>query len=117
MKQLVTGFDGTIENFLYVVYNYSRMIDLLLMIDEYERRYDEHKSLLLGTALTAVPLTKEQHQLMEEKAAKLLGYEQANLINLIDPEIVGGVIIEANYKVIDGSIHKQLERIQELLLK
>ncbi|MGX7148327.1 ATP synthase F1 subunit delta [Enterococcus ureasiticus] len=117
MKQLVSGFEGTIENFLYVVYNYSRMNDLLLMIDEYERRYDEHKSLLLGTALTAVPLTKEQHQLMEEKAAKLLGYEKANLINLIDPKIVGGVIIEANYKVIDGSIHKQLERIQELLLK
>ncbi|OJG92555.1 ATP synthase subunit delta [Enterococcus silesiacus] len=117
MKQLVNGFEGTLENFLNVVYNYSRMNDLLLMIDEYEKRYDEHRSLLLGTALTAVPLTKEQHRLMEEKAAKLLGYEQANLINLIDPEIVGGVIIEANYKVIDGSIHKQLERIQELLLK
>lgn len=116
MKQLVSGFEGTIENFLNVVYNYSRMNDLLLMIDEYEKRYDEHKSLLLGTASTAVPLTKEQHQLMEEKAAKLLGYKHANLINVIDPDIVGGVIIEANHKVIDGSIHKQLERIQELLL-
>lgn len=117
MKQLVNGFEGTIENFLNVVYNYSRMNDLLLMIDEYERRYDEHNSLLLGTALTAVPLTKEQHLLMEEKAAQLLGYEKANLINLIDPRIVGGVIIEANYKVIDGSIHKQLEQIQEMLVK
>ncbi|MEI5992923.1 ATP synthase F1 subunit delta [Candidatus Enterococcus mansonii] len=117
MKHLVSGFDGMMKNFLYVVYNYSRMNDLLLMIDEYERRYDEHKSLLLGTALTAVPLTKEQHQQMEEKAAKLLGYEQAHLINLIDPSVVGGVVIEANNKVIDGSIHKQLEKIQELLLK
>ncbi|OJG98757.1 ATP synthase subunit delta [Enterococcus termitis] len=117
MNQLIRGFDGTMKNFLYVVYNYSRMNDLLLMIDEYERRYDEYKSLLLGTVLTAVPLSKEQHQQMEEKAAALLGYEQASLINLIDPAIVGGVIIEANHKVIDGSIHKQLERIQELLLK
>lgn len=117
MKQLVIGFEGTVKNFLFVVYNYTRMNDLLLMIDEYERRYDEHKSLLLGTALTAVPLTKEQHQLMEEKAAKLLGYEKASLVNLIDPSIVGGVVIEANYKVIDGSIHKQLEQIQEMLLK
>ncbi|OJG74218.1 ATP synthase subunit delta [Enterococcus quebecensis] len=117
MKQLTNGFEGTVEHFLYVVYNYSRMNDLLLMIDEYERRYDEHKSLLLGTALTAIPLTKEQHQLLEEKAAKLLGYEEAHLINLIDPAIVGGVVVEANNKVIDGSIHKQLERIQELLLK
>jgi F-type H+-transporting ATPase subunit delta len=117
MNRLVSGFEGTVKNFLLVVYNYSRMNDLLLMIDEYEKRYDEHTSLLLGTALTAVPLTKEQHQQLETKAAALLGYEQANLINLIDPSIVGGVIIEANHKVIDGSIHKQLERIQELLLK
>lgn len=117
MNQLIRGFDGTMKNFLYVVYNYSRMNDLLLMIDEYERKYDEHKSLLLGTVLTAVPLSKEQHQRMEEKAAALLGYEQANLINLIEPAIIGGVVIEANHKVIDGSIQKQLERIQELLVK
>ena len=117
MNQLILGFDGTMKNFLYVVYNYSRMNDLLLMIDEYEQRYDEHNSLLLGNVVTAIPLSKEQHQRMEEKAATLLGYKQANLINLIDPTIVGGVIIEANHKVIDGSIQKQLERIQELLVK
>lgn len=117
MEKLISGFDGTMKNFLQVVYNYGRMNDILLMIDEYERRYDEHQRIVLGTVSTAVPLTKEQHQAMEEKAAQLLGYEQAHLINLIDPKIVGGVVIEANYKVIDGSIHKQLERIQQLLLK
>lgn len=117
MKQLAQGFDGMVKNFLFVVYNYSRMNDLLLMIDEYEHRYDEYKRLLLGTVVTAVPLSKEQHQLLENKTATLLGYEQANLINLIDPSIVGGVVIEANHKVIDGSIHKQLEKIKELLLK
>lgn len=117
MQQLTHGFDGTVKNFLFVVYNYSRMNDLLLMVDEYERRYDEYNRLLLGTVVTAVPLSKEQHQLLEKKAAELLGYDQANLINLIDPSIVGGVVIEANHKVIDGSIHKQLEKIQDLLLK
>ncbi|MHC6207908.1 F0F1 ATP synthase subunit delta, partial [Enterococcus faecalis] len=57
------------------------------------------------------------HQAMEEKAAQLLGYEQAHLVNLIDPSIVGGVVIEANHQVIDGSIRKQLEHMQQKLLK
>ena len=85
-----------------MVYEYRRMYDLLLMIDEYERRYDEHQGLILGSVTTAIPLSKEQHQAMEEKAAQLLGYEQAHLVNLIDPSIVGGVVIEANHQVIDG---------------
>lgn len=116
VEQLLQGFEVTVQNFLSVVYDYSRMNDLLLMIDEYERRYDEHKRLLLGTVVTAVPLTKDQHQLVEKRAADLLGYEKANLINLIEPKIIGGVIIEANNKVIDGSIHKKLEQIKTMLV-
>lgn len=41
MEKLVTGFSEMMQNFLRVVYEYRRMYDLLLMIDEYERRYDE----------------------------------------------------------------------------
>ncbi|MGK0550773.1 ATP synthase F1 subunit delta [Enterococcus faecalis] len=117
MEKLVSGFDSLMKNFLAVVYNYGRMNDMLLMIDEYEHRYDEHQRIVLGTVTTAVPLTKEQHQAMEAKAAALLGYQTAHLINLIDPDVIGGVVIEANHKVIDGSIQKQLETIQQLLLK
>ena len=81
MEKLVTGFSEMMQNFLRVVYEYRRMYDLLLMIDEYERRYDEHQGLILGSVTTAIPLSKEQHQ------------------------------------VIDGSIRKQLEHMQQKLLK
>jgi len=117
MDQLIKGFSGTVENFLHVVHSYSRMSEMLLMIDEYERRYDDLQSLVLGTVVTAVPLTKEQHQQIEAKAAGLLGYEKANFINLIEPKILGGAVIEANHKVIDGSIKKQLKNIEERLLR
>ncbi|MCB5951879.1 F0F1 ATP synthase subunit delta [Enterococcus sp. BWT-B8] len=117
MEQLLKGFSGTAESFLQVVHSYSRMNDMLLMIDEYERRYDDHKSLILGTVITAVPLNREQHRQIEAKAANLLGYEEANLINLIEPKILGGAIIGANYKVIDGSLRRQLQQIEEQLLR
>lgn len=115
MDKLISGFEGITKNFLLVVYSYSRMNDLLLMVDEYERRYDDYQQLVLGTVITAVPLTKNQHQKIEEQTARLFGFEKANLINLIDPKIVGGVVIEANNKVIDGSIDRQLESIRKLL--
>lgn len=35
------------------------------MIEEYERRYDEHQGLLLGSVTTAVPLSDEQRIQLE----------------------------------------------------
>lgn len=117
MSKLTPHFEGTVYYFLCVVYRYARMNELLFMIDEYEKRYDEYQRVVLGTVVTALPLNKNQHQLIEQKTAQLLGYQTAHLINLINPKIIGGAVIEANYKLIDGSIHKQLEKMQKLLLK
>lgn len=117
LETLLTYFDGTIKHFLSVVHRYRRMNDLLLMIDEYEHRYDEYQQLILGTVTTAVPLLKAQHQTIEEQVARLFGYQHAQLINLIDPNIIGGVIVEANHQVIDGSVRRQLKMMRQLLTK
>ncbi len=96
-----------------MVYEYRRMYDLLLMIDEYERRYDEHQGLIFGFSDNSHSFIKRTTSSNgRKKAAQLLGYEQAHLVNLIDPSIVGGVVIEANHQVIDGDIRKQLEHMQ-----
>ena len=46
---------GSLKTFLEVVYEYNRMDDLLFMIEEYERRYDEHQGLLLGSVTNSSP--------------------------------------------------------------
>lgn len=48
VDQLFNNFDGLVKNFLEIVYEYNRMDDLLLIIDEYERRYDEQQGLVRG---------------------------------------------------------------------
>ncbi|OTN77315.1 ATP synthase F1, delta subunit [Enterococcus sp. 8G7_MSG3316] len=111
--QLLKGFDGLVRNFLEIVYEYNRMDDLLLIIDEYERRYDEYQGLVLGTVTTAVALSAEQKSAIEQQIALKLGYKQAQLKTAVDPEILGGVIVEANHQVIDGSIKSQLDYLRQ----
>ncbi|GMA54971.1 hypothetical protein GCM10025857_63280 [Alicyclobacillus contaminans] len=60
MDELIQNFTGIVYNALEVIFKYGRMYDLLLIIDEYEKRYDDDKGLLLGSVTTAVPLKKEQ---------------------------------------------------------
>ncbi|MGM9904403.1 ATP synthase subunit delta [Enterococcus sp. 10A9_DIV0425] len=115
MDKLVSGYDGIVKNFLEVVYNYNRMSDLGLMIDEYEHRYNEHKGLLLGSVKTAVPLSDEQLKRLEENVAKTMDYQKVELKQSVDSSIIGGAIVEADHRVIDGSIRTQLEKMRNQL--
>lgn len=117
MDNLVKGFDGIVRNALEVIYQYNRMYDILLIIDEYERRFNDWNNLVLGSVTTAVPLTKEQKAKLTQKVANQLGYQKAELTEKVDPNILGGVIVEANHHVIDGSIRSRLEYLRKELRK
>jgi F-type H+-transporting ATPase subunit delta len=93
------------------------MYDLLLIIDEYERLFNDSKNIVLGSVTTAVPLTNEQKAKLTQKVAKQLGYQKAELTEQVDPNILGGVIVEANHHVIDGSIRSRLEYLRKELRK
>ncbi|WP_461198172.1 ATP synthase F1 subunit delta [Enterococcus sp. N249-2] len=111
--QLLNGFDGLVKNFLEIVYEYNRMDDLLMIIDAYERRYDEYQGLVIGTVTTAVALSEAQKAAIEAQIAQKLGYKKAHLETVVEPEILGGVIVEANHQVIDGSIKSQLDYLRQ----
>ena len=113
VDQLFNNFDGLVKNFLEVVYEYNRMDDLLLIIDEYERRYDEQQGLVSGTVTTAVALSSNQKEQLSKQIAQTLGYQKAVLSEKVDPAILGGVIVEANHQVIDGSIKSQLDYLRQ----
>ncbi len=52
------------------MYEYNRMDDLLLIIDEYERRYDEQQGLVSGTVTTAVALSSSQKEQLSKQIAQ-----------------------------------------------
>ena len=53
---------------------------------------------------------------LEEKILAKFGLKSAELKEVVDPSIIGGVIVEANHQVIDGSLKTQLENIKAKLL-
>lgn len=115
MDKLVIGYDGIVKNFLEVVYNYSHMSELSYIIDEYEHLYNEYRGLLLGNVKTAVPLLDEQLKNLELNVAKAMNYQKVELKQIVDSSIIGGAIVEANHRVIDGSIRTKLEKIRNQL--
>ena len=44
-----------------------------------------------------------------------MDYQTVELKEIVDSSIIGGAIVEANHRVIDGSIRTQLEKMRSQL--
>ncbi|HIY57409.1 MAG TPA: F0F1 ATP synthase subunit delta [Candidatus Tetragenococcus pullicola] len=115
MDTINHNYDGLVHDALEVIFQYERMYDILMIIEEFEKEYYETKGIVSAIVTTTVPLTQTQKQHLAQAIATRFGYKRAELIEEIDPSIIGGVIIEVNHQVIDGSIKNKFEQLKKSL--
>ena len=99
---------------------------LLLLIDKkrfpfveeiaegYGYLYERHKGIIEVKAVTAVPL----NDMMRQKAIDTLERQtdkQIRLVPIVDPSIIGGMILVMEDKIVDGSIKFRMERLKREL--
>lgn len=117
LHELDKDFGDTVSKFLRVIYEYGRMTEIPQIIDEFEHFYYDNKGILLAEVTSAVELTETQAQRLEVEIAGKYDYKKVQLKRKVDPEILGGLIVSANHKVIDNSVRKQLDAMHTELLK
>lgn len=117
LHELDKDFGDTVSKFLRVIYEYGRMDEIPQIIDEFEHFYYDNKDILVAEVTSAVELTNEQTQKIEVEVAKRYDYQKVLLRKKIDPDILGGLIVSADHKVIDNSVRKQLNAMHKELLK
>ena len=64
---------------------------------------------------TAIAMSDEQKERLLALAKEKLTIAHGQLVETIDPSIIGGFIINANNKVIDTSIKSQLRQFKQNL--
>jgi F-type H+-transporting ATPase subunit delta len=95
-----------------------RDADDLDLIEQVAKHYkeilDTEDKTVSVTITTAVPLDEELRQKVRTKAEKDLN-APVYLVERVDPEILGGVILEARGKRYDASVKAQLANIRKTL--
>jgi F-type H+-transporting ATPase subunit delta len=102
---------GEMLNFLYIIIDKRRERYLIDINNEFNDLFNEYENIINIVAITAIPMN-EKHQ---EKLKLTLGEKlnkNVNLKNAIDPNILGGVVLKIDNKILDGSIKAQLENIE-----
>ena len=102
--------------FLIVLVEKHRIAFLPEVIDEFTRLVEAEKGIGRATVITATPLNeREKADLVAKLTAKTA--LKIELEEKIDPDILGGIIVILHNEIIDGSVRRGLDLLEEQLAK
>jgi F-type H+-transporting ATPase subunit delta len=83
-------------------------------VDQLARLASEQRRQVLAEVRSAVELTADQRSRLAAALSTLQG-RQVRLNVIVDPEVVGGIVVRVGDDVIDGSIASRLEQARRTL--
>jgi F-type H+-transporting ATPase subunit delta len=100
----------TTRNFLGLLADHKRLDQLVGIFDHYRKLHDTALGQVRAQITSAVPLSPAQETDLVTTFAQLSG-KRVLATPHVDPEILGGVVVEIEGKVYDGSLRTQLGRL------
>jgi F-type H+-transporting ATPase subunit delta len=101
-------------HFLSVLASKRRIPYFNKIITEFHNRCNRSQGLVDVSVTSCVELTDAQKDALQSKLSEKYK-KQIKLHCKIDPSLMGGIVIEANGKTIDGSVKTKLEGLRQML--
>lgn len=116
LDTLKNQFGELMQDFLGLVFDNNRMDCIIDIADAFIEKYDEENGIVEATVTTTIDLNFDQSKNLESVIMKRFSVNKVNLTKIVDPSIIGGVIIRVGDQVVDGSVVKRFNDIKKTLL-
>lgn len=103
-------------SFLCLLIEKGRIALFPTCVNEYERLLDAKLKVITANITSAVPLKEEEKQALKIKLENKYS-SKVELQCEVDEQILGGIIIEIDGNVLDGSLKHRLQEIKEEIKK
>jgi F-type H+-transporting ATPase subunit delta len=115
LEEVTTGADPVIRNFVRLVASKGRAGQLRTIVEEFEALVDQEQGRLKVELTTAYELDDS------EAAAIVARIEQASgrtveASRAVDPDLIGGMILQAGSLRVDASVRGRLDRLRRELV-
>ena len=112
-RALVARVSGssTISNFIGVLAANDRLEQLPGVRDQFEKLADTEAGRVRVTIRSASPLSDAERAALKTKFESITGRRVLETVE-VDPDLLGGVTVEAEGRVYDGSVRTQLARLE-----
>jgi F-type H+-transporting ATPase subunit delta len=108
------ALDPLTTNFLGVLARNGRKNQLLPVMRAFRRLASEHRGETTADVVTAHALNDDQLAALKQQLRSRAGRE-VSIETRIDPEILGGIVINLGSQMIDASIRTKLNRLAEAM--
>lgn len=105
-----------IVSFLCLMCEKGRIRELEASILEFKKMVEFSKNVSKAVVKSAVSLTEDEKQKLKEKLEKMSGHAVV-LQCLVCDTLLGGIVIEMDGKIIDGSLKSRLREIKDVIAR
>ena len=102
-------------NFLYILVDKGRTRHFASAVKVYKELYNTDEGFSSGRIYSTKPLDADRLAKLEEETGKLLR-QNVKLVNEIDTTLIGGVKILIDGKIIDASLRKRLDDLNNTII-
>ena len=103
-----------VMSFVGVLVQHGHIRELDDCLEAYTQLHDEHCKLSIAHVTSAVALHEGEKAVLIEKLSRKLG-RTIHLECAVDPSLLGGLVVQVDGKVIDGSLKHRLQEIKEVM--
>ena len=104
-------------NLLKLLADRQRIGILNSVLERLLELYREQRNIALATVTSATPLNEDQQAELMKTVQSVAGTENLELDLKVDPDLIGGFVINVGAKVIDASLSGQVRRLGLALAK
>ena len=106
-----------IVGFLVVVVEKDRGSEIEDILKLFQAKVREYKKIGVAFVTSAIELTTEQKEKVEQKLLQQTAYESFEVDYKVDESLIGGMIIRIGDRVVDSSIRSKLDNLTKELKK
>ncbi len=112
LDKAISGADETFVNFLELLVEKHRMPALFRIRRAFDARWQEENKLLPVQVTSAVDLDEKLVQGIGERIQEQTG-RKVDLSSNVDPDVLGGLVLQVGNMVLDASVRSRLERLRK----
>lgn len=117
LATLSEGTSQVVTNLIQMTYDYRRIQNLPAIITKYEELVNGAAGVVNAEVQTAVPLSDEQVTRLKEQLVQRYQANEVRLTQIVDEDLLGGVIVKANDQILDGSLATKLAAIRQSIIR
>lgn len=104
----------TVVSFLQLLCEKGRYRRLGACVEEYQRLLDVSRAVKTARVTSAVPLCESEVAALTERLSRVSGCT-VQLCCAVDPSLIGGLVVEMDGCVMDGSLRHRSQEIKEVI--